>query len=108
VLNGEAIGPSNEGGCEFELPQTLSAATIGIRFGIEPVEQIAKRREHTLDLQKILSDLTAEKDRIAKAIDALLELPSKRGSKKGVKRQRPMRRRRGGITLEAEDGYRLQ
>jgi hypothetical protein len=53
-----------------------------------------------LDLQKIVSDLTAERDRIVRAIEALLELPSKRGPEKGVKRQRATGRRRGGITPE--------
>jgi len=55
-----------------------------------------------LDLQKILSDLTAEKDRIGRAIEALVlvEVPSKRGPKKGVKRQRATDKRRGGITPE--------
>ena len=52
-----------------------------------------------MDLQKILSDLTAEKDRIGRAIEALLE-SSKRGPKKGVKRQRAAGKRRGGITPE--------
>jgi hypothetical protein len=53
-----------------------------------------------LDLQKILSDLTAEKDRIIRAIEALLESPSKRGPKKDMKRQQATGRRRGGITPE--------
>ncbi len=53
-----------------------------------------------MDLQKILSDLAAERDRIAKAIEALLGSPSKRGPKKGVKRQRAAGRRKGGITPE--------
>jgi hypothetical protein len=53
-----------------------------------------------LDLQKIVSDLTAEKDRIVRAIAALIESPSKRGPKKGVKRQGATGRRRGGITPE--------
>jgi len=53
-----------------------------------------------LDLQKILSDLTAEKDRIVRAIEALLESPSKPGPKKGVKRPRATGRRRGAITPE--------
>jgi hypothetical protein len=52
-----------------------------------------------LDLQKILSDLTAEKDRIVSAIEALLESPSKRGPKKGMKRQRAAGRK-SGITPE--------
>jgi len=51
-----------------------------------------------LDLQKILSNLTAEKDRIVRAIEALLESPSKRGPKKGVKGPRAKGKRRGGIT----------
>jgi len=53
-----------------------------------------------LDLQKILSDLTAEKDRIVRAIEALLESPSKRGPKKGVKRPPATGKRRGGMTPE--------
>jgi hypothetical protein len=53
-----------------------------------------------MDLQKILSDLTAEKDRIVRAIESLLESPSKRGPKKGVKRAPATGRRRGGITPE--------
>jgi hypothetical protein len=53
-----------------------------------------------LDLQKIVSDLTAERDRIVRAIKALLQSPSKRGPKKGVKRRRATGRRRGGITPE--------
>jgi hypothetical protein len=53
-----------------------------------------------LDLQNILSDLSAEKDRIVRAIEALLESPSKHGPKKGVKRPRATGRRRGGITPE--------
>jgi hypothetical protein len=44
-----------------------------------------------------LSDLTAERDRIARAIEAL-ESPSKRGPKKGVKRPQATGRRRGGVT----------
>jgi len=52
-----------------------------------------------LDLQKIVSDLTAEKDRIVRAIEALLQSTSKRGPKKGVKRQRAAGRK-GGITPE--------
>jgi hypothetical protein len=53
-----------------------------------------------MDLQKILSDLTAEKDRIVRAIESLLESPSKRGPKKGVKRPRATGKRRGGMTPE--------
>lgn len=52
-----------------------------------------------MDLQKILSDLTAEKDRIIRAIEALVQSPSKRGPKKGVKRA-PAGKRRGGMTPE--------
>jgi hypothetical protein len=53
-----------------------------------------------LDLDKIVSDLTAEKDRILRAIEALLQWPSKRGPKKSVKRQRAMGQRHSGITPE--------
>jgi hypothetical protein len=53
-----------------------------------------------LDIQKILSDLTAEKDRIVTAIEALIESPPTGGPKKGVKRPRAMGKRRGGITPE--------
>ncbi len=53
-----------------------------------------------MDLQKILSDLTAEKDRIVRAIETLLESPSKRGPKKDAKRPRATGKRRGGITPE--------
>jgi hypothetical protein len=53
-----------------------------------------------LDLQKIVSDLAAERDRIARAIEALLESPSKRGPKKGVKRPRGTGEPSGGITPE--------
>jgi hypothetical protein len=53
-----------------------------------------------LDLQKIVSDLTVEKDRIVRAIEALLGSPSKRGPKKGIKRHRAAGRRKGGITPE--------
>ena len=53
-----------------------------------------------MDLQKILSDLTAEKDRIVMAIEALLGSPSARGPKKSVKRPSATGKRRGGITPE--------
>ena len=53
-----------------------------------------------MDLDKIVSDLTAEKDRILRAIEVLLQSRSKRGPKKGVKRQRATSQRRGGITPE--------
>ena len=54
-----------------------------------------------MDLQKILSDLTAEKDRIVRAIAALLESPPKRGRpKKGVKPPRAKGKRRGRMTPE--------
>ena len=69
-------------------------------FRIELNEAPPKLKEYTLDLDKIVSDLTAEKDRIFRAIEALLQAPSKRGPKKGVKRQPAMAQRRGGITPE--------
>jgi hypothetical protein len=53
-----------------------------------------------LDLQKILSELAAERDRIVRAIEALLESSSKRGPKKGMRRQGAAGRRKGGITPE--------
>ena len=53
-----------------------------------------------MDLDKIVADLTAEKDRIQRTIEVLLQSRSKRGPKKGVKRQPAMGRRRGGITPE--------
>jgi Spy/CpxP family protein refolding chaperone len=53
-----------------------------------------------MNLQKILSDLTAEKDRIVRAIESLLESPSKRGPKKGVKRPRATAKSSGGLTPE--------
>ena len=53
-----------------------------------------------MDLDKIVTDLTAEKDRIVRAIEVLLQSRSKRGPKKGVKRQRAMGQRPGGMTPE--------
>jgi hypothetical protein len=53
-----------------------------------------------LDLQKIVSELTAEKDRIIRAIEALLQSPAKRGPKKGAKRLGATGKRRGGMTPE--------
>jgi hypothetical protein len=53
-----------------------------------------------LDLDKIVSDLTAEKDRIVRAIEVLLQSRSTRGPKKGVKRKRAVGQRPGGITPE--------
>ena len=53
-----------------------------------------------MDLQKVLSDLNAEKDRIVRAIAALTVVgsakPTSKTSAKGSKRGR----RRGGITPE--------
>ena len=60
-----------------------------------------------MDLDKIVSDLTAEKDRILSAVEVLLQSRSKRGPKKGVKRQRATGRRRGGITPEGRRGLSL-
>ena len=53
-----------------------------------------------MDLDKIVSDLTAEKDRIVRAIEVLLQSRSKRGPKKGVKRKPASGQRRGGLTPE--------
>src|SRR5260370_11155595 len=59
-----------------------------------------RKKEHSLDLQRILSDLVTERDRIIRAIEALLGSASKRGPKKGMKRPRAAGRRKGGITRE--------
>ena len=53
-----------------------------------------------MDLDKIVSDLTAEKDRIVRAIEVLLQSHSKRGPKKGVKRPRATAKSSGGLTPE--------
>jgi len=55
-----------------------------------------------VDLQKILSDLEAEKDRIVRAIEALVEIgSSSRGAAKAKATGRPKgSRRRGRITPE--------
>jgi hypothetical protein len=56
-----------------------------------------------VDLQKILSDLEAEKDRIVRAIEALVKIgSSSRGAAKAKATGGPKgsRRRRGGITPE--------
>jgi len=61
-----------------------------------------KRRERTLDLTKLVSDLTKERDRLSRAIAALLGSASSAG---GKKRGRPIggttkgrKRKRGGLT----------
>src|SRR5208282_2264551 len=83
---------------------TLSIARPTTRITQAPGQfkqsRLKRKKEHSLDLQKILSDLSAEKDRIVRAIEALLESPSKHGPKKSVKRPRATGRRRGGITPE--------
>jgi hypothetical protein len=53
-----------------------------------------------LDLQKILSELKAERDRINRAIGALDGKASAPVTKKRVDGARASGRRRGGITLE--------
>jgi hypothetical protein len=90
-------------GCAPELLLTLFSRDLLHELrkpkAVKAINALAKK-EHSLDLQKILSDLTAEKDRIVRAIEALLESPSKRGPKKGVKRPRAAGKRRGGMTPE--------
>jgi predicted transcriptional regulator len=57
--------------------------------------------ERPVDLQKILSDLEAEKDRIVRAIEALVQIgSSSRGARKTKGRPKGGRRR-GGMTPEA-------
>ena len=51
-------------------------------------------------LERFYCRWSAEKDRIVSAIAALLESPSKRGPKKGIKRARATGKRRGGMTPE--------
>jgi hypothetical protein len=63
-------------------------------------------KEHSLDLEKIVSDLTAERDRIVRAIEALLESLSKRGPKKGLTRTRATGGRRDGMTPRVEGACR--
>jgi hypothetical protein len=51
-------------------------------------------------LERFYCRWSAEKDRIVSAIAALLESPSKRGPKKGMKRARATGKRRGRMTPE--------
>jgi hypothetical protein len=79
-------------GCDPELPLTLfvtrpTRRIAQARDNRDPIQRLNEKKDQSLDLQKILSDLTAERDRITRAIEALLESPSKRGPKKGVKRK---------------------
>ena len=55
-----------------------------------------------MDLAKIVSDLTKERDRLSRAITALLGTASSRGGKKHIGRLKgsTKRRKRGGITPE--------
>jgi hypothetical protein len=66
----------------------------------------SRRRERPLDLTKIVSDLTEERDRLTRAITALLgsvlSAPS-RGGRKRIGRPKgstTKKKRRGGITPE--------
>jgi hypothetical protein len=73
----------------------------GNHFGIRRVRRSAKREESTLDLQKILSELKAERDRIDRAIDALDgKSTSAPATKKGATGAKRSGRRRSGITPE--------
>ena len=53
-----------------------------------------------MDLQRVLSDLNAEKDRIVRAIAALTGLGSATLASKSSAKGRKRARRRGGITPE--------
>jgi hypothetical protein len=65
---------------------------------------VAKRKELTLDIQKIVSELEREKDRISRAIAALVESASSSTTKSQSGRARKTAapgkktKRRGGIT----------
>ena len=64
------------------------------------LESTLIHRSIELDLQKILSDLNAEKDRIVRAIAALTGMGSSSAGKKTPTKGRRSGRRRGGITPE--------
>jgi hypothetical protein len=78
-------------------------STTDIMCGNELLlELVALTKEKPVDLQKILSDLQAEKDRIVRAIEALVGMgSSSRGAAKAKATGRPKgSRRRGRITPE--------
>src|ERR1035437_751473 len=73
----------------------------GNHFGICRLRRSTKREERTLDLQKILSELKAERDRIDRAIEALDGIASSSAvTKKRAGGGRSPGRRCGGITPE--------
>jgi hypothetical protein len=73
----------------------------GNHFGIRQLRRSAKRKERTLDLQKILSELKAERDRLVRAIEALLGIASSSvATKRSAGGARRPGRRRSGITPE--------
>lgn len=90
--------------CDPNVPLTLcirrTTSRLTRALGRLARSTLKTKKECSLDFQKIVSDLTAEKDRITRAIEALLESSSKRGPKKGVKRTGATGRRRGGMTPE--------
>jgi hypothetical protein len=89
-------------GCELGPPLTLSMACQPSwnHFGIRQLRRPVKRKERTLDLQKIVSELRAERDRINQAIEALDGKASPATTKRGAGAAPAPGRRRGGITPE--------
>jgi hypothetical protein len=77
------------------------AHLLGITQTIGYLKQSVSRKERILDLQKILSELGAERDRIDRAIEALDGIASSSPvNKKRAGVARASGRRRGGITPE--------
>ena len=73
----------------------------GNHFGICRLRRSVKREEHTLDLQNILSELKAERDRIVRAIEALDgKATSSPATKTHAGGAKASGRQRGGITPE--------
>ena len=99
----EFLIPAATLGCELGPRLTLSRAANrpGITLELGHLRRSANRKERTLDLQKILSELRAERDRITQAIEALDEIASSSAvTKKRAGGAQAPGRRRGGITPE--------
>ena len=98
----EFLIPAATLGCELGPRLTLSRAANrpGITLELGHLRRSANRKERTLDLQKILSELRAERDRINQAIEALDGIASSPVTKKRAGGARETGRRRGGITPE--------
>src|SRR5208283_3606212 len=69
-------------------------------FGIGRLRRFTKRKERTLDLQRIVSELKAERDRLNWAIEALDGETSSGVTKRSAGSAPRSGRRRGGITPE--------